>query len=116
MTGLGTRAQRGSAGSRELGSDRLPDGTGALEIRGFKPLKSKVIFVTLPYKLQEIRGATAARVHWHKGGAGKELPKQRVGPAVGLRLALTRGKQVHAEEKGHEKPDWRRLATNRASS
>lgn len=66
VTGVEARAQRDSAESSEL-SWRFLHGTRALEIKAFKPMKSEVIFVTLPYKLQEI----VNRVHRHKGGAGK---------------------------------------------
>lgn len=43
-TGLETRAQRGSADPRELSSKRFLDGTGALEIRGFKNSEVKSHF------------------------------------------------------------------------
>lgn len=69
-------------------------------------MKTEVTSATLPQKLQEIAEAagTGARPPQAQGGCWQKLMTQRICPALGLRLVLTRGKQVPAEEKAQASP------------
>lgn len=64
-------------------------------------MKTEVTSATLPPKLKEIAEAagTGARPPQAQGGCWQKLMTQRICPALGLRLVLTQGKQVPAEEK-----------------